>query len=63
MFYIIVYVYKNPTLMHWLCNMQFNSLEYADCILPDDGSQKPKHVAERRWRWYTYFIYVVSLRI
>jgi hypothetical protein len=27
--------------------MQFNSLEYAYCILPDDGSEKPKHVAEQ----------------
>jgi hypothetical protein len=37
--------------MHWLCNMQLNSLEYVYCILPDDGAQKPKHVAEHRWRW------------
>jgi hypothetical protein len=34
--------------MPWLCNMQFSSLEYVYCILPDDGSQEPKHVAERR---------------
>jgi hypothetical protein len=30
--------------MNWLCNIQFNSLEYVYCILPDDGPQEPEHV-------------------